>query len=182
MLKKCVGLMVLFFPLAVCAQEGKLPIGPAEQAHFGVAQPQQPGTDLLKSAKVSQAAATAQLKELAKEYPAHAADVQAIINMHERLANVLRNEQQMAEKDFYQNVLFLMEDLAAAVSGIKNEALVQACTTAIDHGYYFAPIGKKLSSLRVITVRVEDNISILSNGYATPQWGDFYKYLDGYSH
>ena len=182
MLKKYVGVMMLFFPVALCAQVTRPYTDSVEQAHFSSATKAQSQTDyLLKSAKVSQAAAQAQLQELVKAYPAQAADVQAVINMHARLANVLRNEQQMPEKDFYQNVLFLLEDLASAVSGIKDKTLAQACTTAIDHGYYFAPRSQKLSSLRVITERVSDEITTMTGGYGKPQWGDFYQYLDGYS-
>jgi len=154
-----------------------------ERAHFGPATPIQKSKteQLIKSAKVSQAAASAELRELAQAYPAQAAEVQTIVNMHDRLASLLRNEQRVPEGYFYQNVLFLMEDLAAAVSEIKNETLAQACQAAIDHGYYFMPIGYKLSSLQVIADRVKDKVDVLSNGYATPQWGNFYQHLDGYS-
>lgn len=183
MLKKCVGVMMLFFPVALCAQVTRPYTDSVEQAHYSSAKKAQSQTDyLLKSAKVSQAAAQAQFQELVKAYPAQAADVRHIADMHKWLANLLRNEQkQPLDKNFYQRVLFLLEDLASAVSGIKDKTLAQACTTAIDHGYYFAPMGQKLSSLRVITERVSDEITTMTGGYGKPQWGDFYQYLDGYS-
>ncbi len=183
MLKKCVSLMMLFFPLALCAQVTRPYTDSADRAHFSSAKQIQKGENyLLKSAKVSQAAAQAQLKKLAKAYPAHAADLQQVVNLHKWLANLLRNEQkQTLDKNFYRKALSLLEDLSLAVSGLKDETLAQECTTAIDHGYYFAPLGERLVALRVVAEYIGLKGASQTKGSVQPRWGTFYQHLDGYS-
>ncbi len=178
MLKKYVSLLVLFVPFMVCAQTNPN-YELVEKMHREMDLPQevQPGPAALRVAKVSQAAADAQLTGLLKAYPSYEQPVRRIIRTHDQLVALLQNEQERDfDASFYQDALMQLEDLAATVSGLGDEKLVVQCKEILDHGYYFARMGDRLASLRVITDHVAAQSAL------SPAWGNFYQFLDMYSH
>ena len=132
--------------------------------------------------QVLQKAIAQEFEQIVKKYPAQTEDVRHVARLHNELVGVFRQGLQDAfGAHFYQHVLIKMEDLSAAVSDIREDAVRYACLEVLDHRYLFTPMGKKTYSLKDIAGYVADKIGIYSNGFAQPKWGNFYETLAGYS-
>ncbi len=132
--------------------------------------------------KIQLAEAEREFEQIVNKYPQYATYINYVAQVHNEMSVWFRYGMNgQFGSHFYQSVLTKMEDLAAAISDIKPDAVRYACLEVLDHRYLFTPMGEKTYSLKDIAEHVAREIENQSEGAAKPQWGNFYEILGGYS-